>query len=210
VTRSIEVCFSPLSYPLFKNDEAIVVIIDIFRATSAICTAFHHGVNSVIPVATVDEAWDYKRKGYIAAAERQGEVVPGFEFGNSPFSYMGEGVKGKTIVLTTTNGTQVQVWDCWNGANQRWTHNANGELSVYSGSSRRCLDARDWGTGNGTVVQIYQCHGGNNQRWNRNSNGSISNVHNGLCLDVANFGTGNGSQVQLWSCSGGNNQQWTF
>jgi 2-phosphosulfolactate phosphatase len=103
--KSVEVCFSPVSYPLFRNDDAIVVIIDIFRATSAICTAIHHGVDSIIPVSTVEEAMDYQTKGFLAAAERHGEVVEGFEFGNSPFSYMGEAVQNKTIVLTTTNGT---------------------------------------------------------------------------------------------------------
>jgi 2-phosphosulfolactate phosphatase len=106
MTRSIEVCFSPISYPLFKNDAAIVVVIDIFRATSAICTAFHHGVKTIIPVATIEEAIEYKNKGFLAAAERHGEVVEGFELGNSPFSYMGTTVNDQTIVLTTTNGTQ--------------------------------------------------------------------------------------------------------
>jgi 2-phosphosulfolactate phosphatase len=91
---------------LFRNQDAVVVVIDIFRATSAICTALHHGVEAIIPVSTVEEAQDYKSKGYLAAAERHGEIVEGFELGNSPFSYMGHAVKGKTIVLTTTNGTQ--------------------------------------------------------------------------------------------------------
>jgi 2-phosphosulfolactate phosphatase len=104
--RSVEVCFSPLSYPIFKNNDAIVVVIDILRATSAICTAFEHGVKSIIPVASVEEAIEYKNNGYLAAAERHGEVVPGFELGNSPYSYMGENIKDKTVVLTTTNGTQ--------------------------------------------------------------------------------------------------------
>jgi 2-phosphosulfolactate phosphatase len=104
--KSIEVCFSPISYPLFANDEAIVVVIDIFRATSAICTAIYHGINAIIPVATIEEAQAYQSSGYLAAAERNGEVHPGFEFGNSPFSYMDEALKGKEIVLTTTNGTQ--------------------------------------------------------------------------------------------------------
>jgi 2-phosphosulfolactate phosphatase len=106
MTRSVEVCFSPISYPVFKNDGAIVVVIDIFRATTAICTAFHHGVKSVIPVATVEEALIFKTKGFLTAAERHGEVVEGFELGNSPFSYMGNKIANKTIVLTTTNGTQ--------------------------------------------------------------------------------------------------------
>lgn len=104
--HSLEVCFSPVSYPLFKNDKAIVVVIDVFRATSAICTALFYQAASIIPVATVEEAQAYKSKGFIAAAERHGEVVPGFELGNSPFSYMNEEIVGKTIVLTTTNGTQ--------------------------------------------------------------------------------------------------------
>ncbi|QSB16827.1 endo-1,4-beta-xylanase [Natronosporangium hydrolyticum] len=111
---------------------------------------------------------------------------------------------------STQNGTQLQIYDCWGGSNQQWTHTSSGELTVYSGGSERCLDAEGNGTANGTAAIIWTCHGGANQRWNLNSNGSISNVHNGLCLDVSDFGTANGSQVQLWSCSGGSNQQWTL
>jgi len=83
-----------------------VVVIDVFRATSAICTAFQHGVEKIIPVASIEEAADYKQKGYIVAAERQGEIVEGFDMGNSPFSYINPELKGKEIVLTTTNGTK--------------------------------------------------------------------------------------------------------
>jgi endo-1,4-beta-xylanase len=111
---------------------------------------------------------------------------------------------------TTQTGTQLQIWDCWGGSNQQWTHTSSGELTVYSGGSTRCLDAEGAGTANGTAVIIWTCHGGTNQQWNLNPNGSITNVQNGLCLDVSNFGTENGSLVQLWSCSGGNNQQWTL
>ena len=70
------------------------------------CTAFEHGVKEIIPVATVEEALAYQREGYLVGAERNGEIVEGFDFGNSPFSYMGDNIKGKTIVLTTTNGTK--------------------------------------------------------------------------------------------------------
>ncbi|MDO9001700.1 MAG: 2-phosphosulfolactate phosphatase [Bacteroidota bacterium] len=103
---NIEVCYTPQAYPLFHNPNAIVVVIDILRATSAITTAFFNGVEKMIPVATVEEALEYKNKGYLVAAERNGEVVDGFDFGNSPFSYMNSKVKGKTIAITTTNGTQ--------------------------------------------------------------------------------------------------------
>lgn len=102
----VEACFSPYLYPVYADEESIVVIIDILRATSAICTAFHHGAAKIIPVATVDEARALKAQGMLAGAERDAVKVEGFDFGNSPYDYMGEHVKGQTIALTTTNGTQ--------------------------------------------------------------------------------------------------------
>lgn len=104
--HTVEVCFSPELYHLFEKPDAVVVVVDIFRATSAICTAFEHGAAAIIPVATLEEALDYKSKGYLAGGERNGVVQEGFEFGNSPFSYMGEHIKNREIALTTTNGTQ--------------------------------------------------------------------------------------------------------
>jgi len=103
---NIEVCHTPQAYSLFHKQDAIVVVIDIFRATSAIVTAFYNGVSKMIPVATVEEAKEYQRNGFLAAAERDGEVMEGFELGNSPFGYMNNKVKGKTIAISTTNGTQ--------------------------------------------------------------------------------------------------------
>lgn len=102
----IDACFSPYLYPVYADGESIVVIIDIFRATSAICTAFENGAEKIIPVATVDEAMALKQQGYLAGAERNAIKVDGFDFGNSPYDYMGDHVRGKTIALTTTNGTQ--------------------------------------------------------------------------------------------------------
>lgn len=102
----IDACFSPHLYPVYRDTESIVVIIDILRATSAICTAFEHGAEKVIPVASIAEAKSYKDKGYKVGAERDGVMVEGFDFGNSPFSYMGDQVKDQTVVITTTNGTQ--------------------------------------------------------------------------------------------------------
>ncbi len=102
----IDTCFSPYLYPVYKDEESIVVIIDVFRATSAICVAFYNGAEKIIPVATVEEAAEYKKQGYLAGAERNAVKLDGFDFGNSPYDYMGEHVKGKTIALTTTNGTQ--------------------------------------------------------------------------------------------------------
>lgn len=103
----VEVCFLPGQYPLYAQDMGIVVVIDVLRATSAMVAAFEHGVDRIIPVSTVEEASQYiGRDGYIAAAERNGEVVDGFAFGNSPLAYVGQDLRGQTIVMTTTNGTK--------------------------------------------------------------------------------------------------------
>jgi 2-phosphosulfolactate phosphatase len=104
--NKIDACFSPHLYSVYADTESIVVVIDVFRATSAICVAFHHGADKIIPVASVEEAQQYKDQGFLAGAERNAIKLDGFDFGNSPFDYMGDHVKGKTIALTTTNGTQ--------------------------------------------------------------------------------------------------------
>lgn len=106
-TRKIEVVPSPALFPVyFENTDCIVVVIDIFRATSAICAAFESGIESLIPVANLEEAIEYKKKGYLVGAERNAEIVEGFDFGNSPLGFKDGQFKGETIVLTTTNGTK--------------------------------------------------------------------------------------------------------
>lgn len=103
--KKIEVCLTPALLPLYEVESSIVVVIDIFRATSSICYGIENGAEAIIPVSQVEECVAYGGKGFLIAAERNGEVVEGFDFGNSPFSYTAEKVAGKTIVLTTTNGT---------------------------------------------------------------------------------------------------------
>lgn len=102
----IEVCFSPALFRFYKDKNAVVIVVDTLRATSSICAAFENGVKKLIPVGTVDEARVYKNKGYLVAAERDGYVLDFADFGNSPFNFTSERVKGKTIVYSTTNGTQ--------------------------------------------------------------------------------------------------------
>jgi 2-phosphosulfolactate phosphatase len=104
--KHVEVCFTPGEYDYYKDEYEIVVVIDVLRATSAICAAFAHGVKSIIPVATIEEALDYQKKGYLVGAERKGQIVEGFDFGNSPYSYMKEELKNQDVVLSTTNGTK--------------------------------------------------------------------------------------------------------
>lgn len=107
MTNDLSVCLSPALIPLYKVEDFIVVIIDIFRATSSICYGIENGAEAIIPVSQVEECAAYRevKPEYLLAAERDGKVVEGFDFGNSPFSYTKEKVAGKTVVLTTTNGT---------------------------------------------------------------------------------------------------------
>ena len=107
---------------------------------------------------------------------------------------------------STTNGTQLQLWDCSGNSNQRWTYTSSKQLMVYG---NKCMDANGRGTTNGTAVIIWDCNGQANQQWNVNSNGTITGVQSGLCLDAVGAATGNGTKIQLYGCWGGTNQQWT-
>jgi 2-phosphosulfolactate phosphatase len=103
--KQIDVCLSPELIKLYNLENSIVVVVDIFRATSCMVTAFAHDVKSMIPVAKIEECAQYQAKGYLAAAERDALKVEGFDLDNSPFSYMNPSLVGKTIAMTTTNGT---------------------------------------------------------------------------------------------------------
>lgn len=102
----LEICLSPALFHLFDPKGKTVVIIDILRATSTICTALWHGIEKVIAVETLRECSALEQPGYLLAAERGGQKPEGFHYGNSPFDYMDDAVAGKTLVLTTTNGTR--------------------------------------------------------------------------------------------------------
>lgn len=101
-------CLSPSLLHLYDVNDAIVVVIDVFRATSTIAAALYHGASKIIPVETVSGAIEIGEEiGAITAGERDGKIAPGLQYGNSPLEYPREFVEGKTIVLTTTNGTRL-------------------------------------------------------------------------------------------------------
>lgn len=109
VLPKLEVCLSPALLNLYNTEGSVVVIIDVFRATSTIAAALHNGAKSVIPVASVPECIELGNKieNSITAGERDGKVAEGLEHGNSPSEYPVEFINGKTLVLTTTNGTRL-------------------------------------------------------------------------------------------------------
>jgi 2-phosphosulfolactate phosphatase len=103
---SIDVCFSPELLHLYELKGKAVVAVDILRATSTIVSAFAHGAADIIPVMRLEECKAYSEKGCLIAAERDGVKAEGFDLGNSPFAYMDGNVEGRTIAITTTNGTR--------------------------------------------------------------------------------------------------------
>ena len=105
--RSVEVCFSPeLFRDIVTQGDFVVVLVDVLRATTTICTAVGNGVEAIIPVATHAEARRLKAEGYLVASEKDGVQLDWADFGNSAFSFTRDAIGGKTLVYCTTNGTR--------------------------------------------------------------------------------------------------------
>ena len=107
----------------------------------------------------------------------------------------------------TTNGTQLQLWDCHGGTNQRFTYTSSKQLTVYG---NKCLDVSGGSTADGAAVVIGDCTGQTSQQWNLNADGTITGVPSGKCVDASGRGTANGTKIIIWSCNGGTNQKWSL
>ena len=118
MSKSLEVLFTPADYQtLFQRDlsDTVCVVFDILRATSTMVSALANGATSIIPVAEIPEALEirHQQPAVLLAGERDGMRIRAFQtggidfdLGNSPREYLRERVDGRTIVLTTTNGTR--------------------------------------------------------------------------------------------------------
>ncbi|UCE44121.1 MAG: 2-phosphosulfolactate phosphatase [Candidatus Bathyarchaeota archaeon] len=90
-----------------KRGDAIVII-DVLRCSSTIITALANGASEIVPAPTIGKAKQLKKRhpNYILAGERKGLMPQGFELGNSPREFTREKINGRSIILTTTNGTK--------------------------------------------------------------------------------------------------------
>lgn len=105
---TIHTSLSPALLHLYDLSSSVVVIIDVFRATSTIASALYNGAKCVIPVDSVPKAIEISKSiGGIAAGERDGMIAEGLQHGNSPLEYGRDFIENKTLVLTTTNGTRL-------------------------------------------------------------------------------------------------------
>ncbi len=102
----LEVCLSPALLPSYTLAGKTVVVTDVLRATSTMSVILQQGAECIVPVTTVEEARNLGKKGWLAAAERNGQKAEGFHYGNSPFDYLGHNLIGCKLVMTTTNGTR--------------------------------------------------------------------------------------------------------
>jgi 2-phosphosulfolactate phosphatase len=116
---ALHTVLSPKLLSLYDISNSVVVIIDVFRATSTIATALYNGASRIIPVAEVHQCIEIGKKlGGITAGERDGKVIEGLSHGNSPAEYPRSFIQGKTLVLTTTNGTKLLHMALNNGASE--------------------------------------------------------------------------------------------
>lgn len=105
----LEVCYSPALLHLYDIKNTIVVVIDIFRATTTICVALANGAHKIHPFLEVEECLSFKaaHPQVISAGERDGKIIEGMDRGNSPSDYSPSFILDQEIALTTTNGTKV-------------------------------------------------------------------------------------------------------
>jgi len=91
----------------------VVAVIDVLRASTTIAAALYAGARTVVPFASPDEvvlrSKEFERRDVRLAGERKMRAIPGFDFGNSPLEFTPAAVEGKTVLITTTNGTVALV-----------------------------------------------------------------------------------------------------
>lgn len=106
----VDVALIPEEISNKKLEGKTVVAIDVLRATTTVITALQSGCSFIVPVRTLEEAFNKVKEldpPVLIGGEREGKKVPGFDLGNSPGEYTPESVKGKKIIFTTTNGTRI-------------------------------------------------------------------------------------------------------
>lgn len=102
----ISTAFSSALFSLYDPSESVVVVVDVLRATTSICTAFANGASAIIPLATPEEAEELAKRGFLTASEKDGRKRDFATFGNSPSEFCPERVWGQEIGYCTTNGTR--------------------------------------------------------------------------------------------------------
>lgn len=108
--QRISVHYLPSEVCERELEGSAVAVIDVLRATSTICQAIASGAQEVVPFVEIDEALAAARKAgretVVLGGERKGLKIQGFDLGNSPAEYTAASVEGRSVYITTTNGTR--------------------------------------------------------------------------------------------------------
>ncbi|HEU4749118.1 MAG TPA: 2-phosphosulfolactate phosphatase [Gemmatimonadaceae bacterium] len=106
----VDVFFTPGEVTLQDTSGRLVAIIDVLRASTTVAVALANGAKTVVPLPTADEvilrSRDFAKSAVRTAGEQKMQPIPGFDMGNSPGAFTAEAIEGKTILLTTSNGTR--------------------------------------------------------------------------------------------------------
>jgi len=109
----VHVALTPAEFPALAVGDRAAVVVDVLRATTTLVAACDAGCARVVPVADRDAAWvaaaQYPAGEVLLAGERGGAMIAGFDLGNSPLEFVAERVAGRTLVFTTTNGTEAML-----------------------------------------------------------------------------------------------------
>jgi 2-phosphosulfolactate phosphatase len=139
----LDVVFSPLGLLPGQATGRTVFVVDILRASTVICAALHHGARAVLPASSTEEALRLAQTiggdDVVLCGERGGRAIPGFALGNSPLEMTPDAVRGRTLVMTTTNGTPALL--ATQGASAVYVA-AAANLSAATAAARDVLDSR--------------------------------------------------------------------
>lgn len=109
----IDVLWTPAEMALVRDQDRTTVVIDVLRAATTIATAIHNGAKAVVPASSIEEAVrianQIGRENSLLCGERQGVRIQGFDLGNSPAEFSRDAVEGRTLVMTTSNGTSAMT-----------------------------------------------------------------------------------------------------
>ncbi|MBD8058681.1 ricin-type beta-trefoil lectin domain protein [Cellulomonas sp. JH27-2] len=108
---------------------------------------------------------------------------------------------------STSNGNEVQIWDCNGSVAQKWTYVAAGSTLRVQG---KCLDIPGGATTDGTKLQLWDCNSTGSQVFISRADGTFFNPQSGQCLDNPSGSSTRGTRVQIWDCNGSAAQRWTL
>ena len=154
----VHVALTPADFPGLALEERAAVVVDVLRATTTLVAACAAGCARIVPVsdreAALAAASRFPVGEVLLAGERGGMMIAGFHLGNSPLEYVAERVAGRTLIFTTTNGTDAMLHAGRAaaaataalvnvGAAARWALEQDRDLTVLCAGERRAFSLED-------------------------------------------------------------------